>query len=96
MSVNNLARPLLYRRYRAGRSGERRNRRAERTKDSRGLRVKRKEPRPMLGGFKTKSVIAKWYLTKFCGLKVGYRVMVPHCMILGFVVYTTAWVIVPA
>ncbi|HRI87584.1 MAG TPA: hypothetical protein PK869_04940 [Candidatus Hydrogenedentes bacterium] len=50
----------------------------------------------MLGGFKTKSVIAKWYLTKFCGLKVGYRVMVPHCMILGFVVYTTAWVIVPA
>jgi hypothetical protein len=50
----------------------------------------------MLGGIKTKSVITKWYLTKVRGLKVGYRVVVPHCVILGMVMYTTAWVIVPA
>ena len=50
----------------------------------------------MLGELKTKSVIAKWYLTKVRGLKVSYRVVVPHCMILGMVIYTTAWVIVPA
>lgn len=56
----------------------------------------RKEPRPMLGELKTKSVIAKWYLTKFRGLKVAYRVVVPQFVILGMVIYTTAWVIVPA
>ncbi|MDZ4858201.1 MAG: hypothetical protein SGI88_04400 [Candidatus Hydrogenedentes bacterium] len=50
----------------------------------------------LLGGIKTRSIVAKWYLTKVRGLKVGYRVMVPHCMILGVVVYSTAWVIVPA
>lgn len=50
----------------------------------------------MLGGIKTKSVIAKWYLTQVRGLKVSYRIMVPQCVILGMVIYTTAWVIVPA
>ncbi len=50
----------------------------------------------MLGEFKTKSVIAAWYLTKVRGLKVSYRVMVPQCVILGMVIYTTAWVITPA
>ncbi|NUM54486.1 MAG: hypothetical protein HUU46_12635 [Candidatus Hydrogenedentes bacterium] len=50
----------------------------------------------MLGELKTKSVIAKWYLTKFRGLKVAYRVVVPQFVILGMVIYTTAWVIVPA
>lgn len=50
----------------------------------------------MLDGVKTKSVIAKWYLTKVRGLKVAYRVVVPQCVILGVVIYSTAWVIVPA
>lgn len=50
----------------------------------------------MLGERKTMSPIAKWYLTKCCGLKVSYRVLVPHCVFLGIVIYTTAWVIAPA
>jgi len=50
----------------------------------------------MLGELKTTSPIAKWYLTKVRGLKVSYRVLVPHCVVLGMVIYTTAWVITPA
>ena len=50
----------------------------------------------MLGGIQTKSPIAKWYLTRVRGLRVSYRVVVPQCVVLGIVIYTTAWVIVPA
>ena len=50
----------------------------------------------MLGGIQTKSPIAKWYFTRVRGLKVSYRVIVPQCVVLGIVIYTTAWVIVPA
>lgn len=50
----------------------------------------------MLGELTTKSIIAKWYLTKVRGLKVSYRIVVPHCVVLGLVIYTSAWVIAPA
>lgn len=50
----------------------------------------------MLGGIRTRSVIAKWYLTKVCGLKVAYRTMTPQFVALGFVIYASTWVIVPA
>ena len=79
--------------YRAGLCGKGKRRKGRRTLSG---NEKTKEPRPMLGGIKTKSVIAKWYLTNVRGLKVSYRILVPHCVILGMVMYTTAWVIVPA